>query len=473
MRQRFNLSERALWLATAFLLAFSLFCASAQQPPAASRPAVDDLSWGFAPPAPQKSSLAAVPLNYQGWNQFWDLVAIAQGPDVAPGSPLALQWDTPPYSGTTGGHPPYGYRHKHKLQPLSPDARQQAIRAILAGSCARHCAYTGPAALVRSGGYDRAMRPLSWAGPELANDTPGGGALWMFDGKPVVYTGKDEQHDWSMLDDVALHYAGTVVPFLPGIPGEDTRDAAVVAHTRIIVEAAGLAGIARQPYYLEFHPEVGGSSDRGFAIMVGELVRAYSLAALPDGEDQAAALAIIKATSNFYNRAPGVGLNDKTVTAQPPIPQGAVYFCPTHAAMSAAARYDAAVAIGLGDPPLAAKLREECKRLGRWAADSLFPDGRMPWVVTLSPEALAGNGGAPWPTLAPLLRPGDRRDAGFDAAAWAYRGIQAAGALGDPVCASAAARILQAWAGDQASWSWLVTADWKYAAPGARAAAGE
>jgi hypothetical protein len=148
---------------------------------------------------------------------------------------------------------------------------------------------------------------------------------------------------------------------------------------------------------------------------------------------------------------------------------------PAFAAWAGAALYDAAAVVGIGEAQLASNLRAGALRLGRWAAESMLPGDKLPWAVSFGPAVVAGVDGKPVASLAPYFADGRavKHDAGIDAGAWAYRGIACAAALGDPTAAAVAPKLLAKWQGDRASWPFLVGPDWSYAAPGARAAAGE
>jgi hypothetical protein len=88
---------------------------------------------------------------------------------------------------------------------------------------------------------------------------------------------------------------------------------------------------------------------------------------------------------------------------------------------------------------------------------------------------VAGVSGKPVASLSPYFADGRavRYGAGIDAGPWAFRGISAAAALGDPTAAAALPRLLSKWGAKPEHWSFLVNADWSYAVPAARAIVGE
>jgi hypothetical protein len=412
------------------------------------------------------------PPNWTNYNATWDLICQAQGSDVAPGSAAALAWGTPPYAGTTGEHPTYGYRHTHILKPLAPAALNKALRAIFSADFARHCTYSGPGAKIRQGGYDFAMRPIGWK-PELWNDAATGGTVWSYGGSNVEYKNLDEQHCWSFLFDVA-RIPGVSVPLLPSVPGYATIDASLLARARLMMETQSISGIMRQPWYQTPHPGVDEFNDRIYALPIGWVSRAFQLHVF-DTQDADAVVGFLNSASKFYGMPPGVSTMTKAQPGNtiPPVPPGVPYFIPAQSAWAGAALFDAAEIVESEMPQLALTLRAESKRLGRWAADSLYPDGKMPWCVTLSPTIMAGSGGKPLDSIAAYLGPNDRHDPGFDAGAWAYRAMRCSAALGDSVAAAGAAQVLAKWSSDPTQWTWLVDENWQYMVAAAKTAAGE
>lgn len=439
------------------------------------------------------------------FNAVFDDIVRAQGSDVQPGggkgpdgvgAVFSDAWGGFAYSGTTGGHPTYGYRHLHKLKraapdyvtPLSAEAQNKIVRAILSMCCNRHTAYFGPDAEIRKDGYEYAGRPYGQVGAKLPdtdiymeNDSPFGGTLWPNPngGDDIQWHTWDAQHPWTMLPDV-MRLAGVTVPLLPNA-GVPTWDAASLAWGRLQVETFGIVGIYRNPYYLGFYPEVNGWSDRGAARMLQWTYDAWLVNAL-DTSLYEPFFAFIKSQNNFYKKAPGCSRIDKFLTAEAPYVNGDTYFQCHNLSQVGAAFYDIANALELTasfHATLIAELRASCMRIGQWIADCITTagpkSGVMPFGVHIPQSVVDGVGGAPVPSLTSYLDGGTavRYYETFDVTPWAYRGLHCAGVLGNADAAARAATILSDWDDDETMWSFLVNADRTYAVAGAAAAAGE
>jgi hypothetical protein len=115
-------------------------------------------------------------------NPYFNAVANEQG--VEPGSTAWVDGGLQAFSGQTGGHPAYGWKHSHKLSP-------QWARAIVANYCHRRCYYEGES--LRQSGYNIAGRPVGWK-PEIDSDIAAGDALYMTSKGIVKVSGPDPQH---------------------------------------------------------------------------------------------------------------------------------------------------------------------------------------------------------------------------------------------------------------------------------------
>lgn len=123
--------------------------------------------------------------------------AIAEQQDIPAGSNQWRRGGNHPFSGQTGAHSSYGWRHDHKLEG-GPAKRDLYVRSVIANYGMRPCYYTG--APKRHSGYRIGGRPEGYQAPIGEpkpdfwdnNDRPNGERI--VDG--VLVSGPDLQHFW-------------------------------------------------------------------------------------------------------------------------------------------------------------------------------------------------------------------------------------------------------------------------------------
>lgn len=142
-------------------------------------------------------------------NNMIGKIGLAQGVEI--GSKAYLAGGSPPFSGQTGGHMSYGWRHDFKLS-------SQWIRAVLANYGSRPCYYLD--APLRESGYRIGGRPVGWT-PEDPEDLSNGERAYVTSKGLVRVSGPDLQHFWldplwAIIDDaddnmlVPIHTGETV-----------------------------------------------------------------------------------------------------------------------------------------------------------------------------------------------------------------------------------------------------------------------
>ncbi len=123
-------------------------------------------------------------------NRFFQAVALAQGVEI--GSNAYRAAGPPPFSGQTGGHSSYGWRHDYKLKEGFPKALAYT-RAAIANYCSRPSYYED--APNRHSGYWKAGRPFGWT-PESSSDLADGRQAYITSKGLVMVSGPDVQHFW-------------------------------------------------------------------------------------------------------------------------------------------------------------------------------------------------------------------------------------------------------------------------------------
>lgn len=115
-------------------------------------------------------------------NPIFNSVANEQG--IEPNSSLWNSAGLNAYSGQTGGHGAYGWKHSHKLS-------EAYAKAAIANYAHRRCYYENEP--FRQGGYLVGGRPLGWK-PEDAQDLPSGEVTYWTSKGIVKVSGPDATH---------------------------------------------------------------------------------------------------------------------------------------------------------------------------------------------------------------------------------------------------------------------------------------
>lgn len=110
--------------------------------------------------------------------------AVADEQGLEPGSDIWTDGGMAAYSGSTGGHPSYGWNHSAKLSP-------QYVRAVIANYAHRRCYYID--APLRYSGYLNGGRPVGWL-PEQSNELESGETLYLTSKGLISVSGPDVQH---------------------------------------------------------------------------------------------------------------------------------------------------------------------------------------------------------------------------------------------------------------------------------------
>lgn len=226
-------------------------------------------------------------------NKLFREVGIEQG--VEPGTPEWNQGGILPYSGTTGGHEAYGWRHDHKLSVY-----ENWPAKIIANYTMRPCFYTNAPA--RLTGYGNAGRPVGYT-PELPGDLIEGGVAYFTSKGVVIVTGPDILH-FQMGPLFALHDAEGLTIKVHGADFS-ARSAAKVIISMLMSSLAGQVTKSSGA----INPYVYG--DRGSSLILGNVTEAIKRVCVNQNDREILASYIEQYVVTHFEKAPGLTLNQK------------------------------------------------------------------------------------------------------------------------------------------------------------------
>lgn len=398
-------------------------------------------------------------MTYENMNRLFN--AIADEQKIPVGSPQWIKGGLQPFSGTTGGHPAYGWRFHHLIK----EGGEDYARAVIANYGHRRCYYNNAPA--RKGGYDNGGRPIDWL-PEDERDTPKGSVIYdsVIDEENVKVTvsGPDILH---------FHIGPLIAVYdTPGLFVQAqgaALPARLVAGVMINELFEALIGM----FYLsatKYNP-LPSFADRGYACLLKATAEVVSRNLGSNADSGRLYTYLDNVVLKFYETAPG-HLNLAKGSPMPGVPHFQLYnglywllpsfydvwqitktLYPTHAVTN---RFETIVV-----------------RLSQWMLDleMTMPGvgGRIASVCISDPEFLKGDNGKPWQSWAKFLKPecifGYGEKPGTDWSAWGLRAqLVAAKVLNSSLLLDTAEKTIQRLKEDDRydHRAWLVDADGNY-----------
>lgn len=400
---------------------------------------------------------------------------VADEQEIEPGSQIWVQGGLHAYSGTTGGHPAYGWRHHHKLEGFNikiqkPDGRfedswvtgEHWVKAVTACYGHRRTYYNNAPA--RQGTYEKGGRPVGWL-PEDDRDMPDGKTKYGTVEKPVMVSGPDILH---------FHIGPLIAVYdTPGyfIQAQgSTVPANLVAKAMIDELFESLIGM----FYLtetKFNP-LPSFADRGYACLLKATAEVVSRGLGSTNDTPRLHQYLDQVVLKFYETAPGHS-NLAKGSPMPGVPHfqlynGLFWLLPS--------MYDVYQLVEKTAPtnPITARFKAIVERLSQWMLDleTVMPGkgGRIASVCIADKEFLAGDGGKPWHSWAKFLRPEyifgyGEKPGQTDWSPWGLRAqLVAAKVLNSSLLLDAAESTIQRLKSDQKQdhRAWLVGADGQY-----------
>ena len=219
--------------------------------------------------------------------------SIADEQNVEPGSWEWLQGGVAAFSGQTGEHSSYGWRHHHKVFP-------DYIRAVIANYGHRRTYYLN--APMRQYGYEIGGRPVGWE-PELPGDLENGMGAYITSTGIVAVSGPEVEHFW--LDPLfAVMDSPPVEVKALGRKYPSTELAKIMASLQI---QSMLGQIRQSPG--EIYPWTYG--DRSNSRIIDTIVQGTKRSIITFAQDVKTSLDFIELCLKEYERAPGIGENNR------------------------------------------------------------------------------------------------------------------------------------------------------------------
>ena len=342
--------------------------------------------------------------GFQNLNPTINQIADAQG--VRPGSPEWLAAGPAAYSGQTGSHGSYGWRHHHRVD-------RDFIRAAIANYGHRRTYYDS--APTRQFGYEAGGRPTGWM-PESPGDQPDGS--WITpDG--VRITGPEVEHFW-------LDPLWAIVDSLPvdidsplgSLPSDR------VARVLATFQVASLIGQIR---YTPTSVYPWGYGDRANARIIDTIVQAAQRGCIHQ-RDVPSALEFIESVAlPFYEKAPGISTTTRGEQRPGKVRvmtyNGLMWLLPTF--------YDAWQAWPEGSTR--ARLEAVVRRWSRWCLDleSAAPGRGFALTAFHAPTDGFVRSGPPVDTLEGLVTEADMEFGLINWERWGYRAAAVAAEILD------------------------------------------
>lgn len=238
--------------------------------------------------------------DYININKLFNDIADEQG--IEPGTPEWEDGGLRGYSGSTGGHPAYGWKHDYKIQ----EKGESWIRAVIANYAHRRCYYLN--APSRGVGYEDGGRPLDYE-PELPGDQLNGNTLYLTSKGIAKVTGPDTIHFhisplFALIDNPG-HYVKAQGKKMP---------ASLVASVLVRMLMKSMAGHVTEANGKHKSYTFG---DRGSSIIVGMTTEAAKRGLLDPEDQERLYNYILNTTIPHFESAPGLTLHNYKNNAKP------------------------------------------------------------------------------------------------------------------------------------------------------------
>lgn len=376
-----------------------------------------------------------------GWRQHNSLFnEIANMQRIPPGSWSWWQAGVAAFSGQSGPHGSYGWKHDHRMGP-------EFARAVIANYGHRRNYYTG--AKFRQWGYEAGGRPHGWR-PEIPGDNPNGTADYFTAAGIVTVSGPDAEHLWleplwAVLDSPAVQIK---------IPGDEMSSRAL-AGVMVTMQLRSAMGMIRNQETGMAYPWSWG--DRANSRILGTFIEAMARGAI-EPDDVATGLQwIATGFLPFYEQVPGIskfGSSPDERLFPVSCYNGIYWLLPVC--------YRATQV--LANVGLVERFKKIVQRLSQWALDieEAIPGRGFDAATFLIDAAWLHTGPTPRATLKPMLFSSNISFPGNEV--WSYRACDvAAETLGSPFLRAARQELLARHANDFSKKQWIVTKDGDYA----------
>lgn len=383
--------------------------------------------------------------KYINYNKIFNDIATEQG--IEPGSLLWNKGGILPYSGTTGSHAAYGWRHDHKIDA----GGLEFVKSVIANYGHRRMYYVN--AIARMAGYEAGGRPMGWT-PELPGDLPNGEAAYVTSKGIVNVSGPDILH----FHIGPLYAVAQSTGFKIKSLGND-YDASVVAKIMINYFVKSLVG-QQMKNDTQINSYIPG--DRGCSCILEVLVQAEKIGAADASDMLNAANYIEKYMVPFYEKAPGLTLNTKPYEVNGmkniQLYNGLFWILPT--------MYWAWEILPTGE--LKNRMYAIITRWSQWVEDlekTMPSQGAQISSITITDEIINGDNGKPQPTLLPYLKPENCLFGETDSSLWGLTAQYiAAKVLNSEVLEKSSQALLKKWLPKLSvdNKAWFVGADGNY-----------
>lgn len=430
-------------LATLVALLGVVFGLPAQSPDTASRP-TGTVQVVDTPPPQVTLEMSQQSAGWISFNKIVNDIGDDQGVPV--GSWEWIQGGVAPWSGSSGTHAAYGWRHDHKLT-------KAYIQAVIANYAHRRTYYAN--APYRQYGYAGGGRPKGWT-PELPGDNPDGSATYLGPNGFVVVSGPEVEHAWySPLFAVLRGGDVPVMALGKSFPAKD------VARVLITLQVRSICGQIREKGN---QPFPHGYGDRANSRILDTILQGFRYGCIDKFDAELADKFIRNVLLPFYESAPGISHFELKGS---PTPQGKFSIGMFNGLYWLLPVFHDASQL-LPDPKLQARFAAIVKRWSQWAKDieAVIP-GRgfnAARVLVDARKFRAGDGGKPLASIAGLF---DKNAFKWDFTweTWAFRAADtAAHVTGDPVLKAARDGILNRRGRDPNNRVWMVGHDREYVA---------
>lgn len=391
----------------------------------------------------EKETPAADPSEFS-LNRFMNDIADEQRVDV--GSQRWTDAGIQAYSGSSGVHGAYGWRH----DPVD-------VPAVLANYGHRRTYYFDEP--YRQWNYRIAGRPHGWK-PELPGDEPSGEASYLNSkGEVILVSGPDGEHFW-----LEPLWAVLDSPSVPVMARGKLESSHTIARMMATFLTSSAVGMIRDRSRTDDQPYPWIYGDRATGRVLSTIIEAAKRGCLRQTDVLTSVYYIRDRVLPFYEKTPGIGFFNLQ-----PIPANhhsiglfnglswllVVFYDAMQALQGHAATQD-----------LANRFGAIVTRYSQWWLDI---EETVPGKGFDSPQVFVPRKefrtGGPLPTIKPILDPANIRfDQGLTWEHWAFRAADiAAKVTGSPVLDKAVDGILNRQGGNPANKKWLVTADGEYA----------
>ena len=316
-------------------------------------------------------------------NRLFGAIATSQGVQI--GSKEWLAAGPPAFSGQTGGHNSYGWRHDFKVT-------DGYCRAAISNYASRPSFYED--APERHLGYYKGGRPIGWV-PEEYDDTPRGDRAYLVPpGKAVLVSGPDMQHFW--LDPLWAVMDAADETLLVKHPDGSSWPAAWMASVVARLLVKSLAGMVRA-----YMPYIAGG--RATARVIDTFVQAGKRNLVDEEDAQLFLDWLDRYGLPQMERAPGV---------QEVKGSGRCNWYQQCGWMLLPLWELEAGLDAIGNANLGDRVVEIRHRIGQWALDidALVPGSASKWEqLTITADMRKGLDGKPLPSLAGVIAQSDLR----------------------------------------------------------------